>query len=108
MFVAMADDIRVIFIKLADRLHNMKTLMFHPNPEKRQRIALETLNIYVPIAARLGLYRIKNDLEDECFKILHPQEREELISKLSKIIDAKNTDLSHQGFSGERSPILPV
>jgi len=53
MFVAMADDIRVIFIKLSDRLHNMQTLAHHPKPEKRKRIAEETLNIYIPIAGRL-------------------------------------------------------
>jgi GTP pyrophosphokinase len=53
MFIAMADDIRVIFIKLSDRQHNMQTLMSHPNPDKRERIALETLNIYAPIAGRL-------------------------------------------------------
>lgn len=73
MFIAMADDLRVIFIKLADRLHNMKTLKFHPKPEKRERIALETLNIYSPIADRLWLYQFKNNLDKECFKILEPE-----------------------------------
>jgi GTP pyrophosphokinase len=53
MFVAMAQDLRVVFIKLADRLHNMQTLHYHPDPKKRERIALETLNIYSPIADRL-------------------------------------------------------
>jgi GTP pyrophosphokinase len=53
MFIAMAEDLRVIFIKLADRLHNMQTLSHHPNPDKRKRIALETINIYSPVADRL-------------------------------------------------------
>jgi len=53
MFVAMAEDIRVIFVKLSDRLHNMKTIKYHSNHEKIERIALETLNIYAPIADRL-------------------------------------------------------
>ena len=63
MFVAMAEDLRVVFIKLADRLHNMQTLKYHPKPEKRERIALETLNIFSPIADRLWLYHIKNFLD---------------------------------------------
>jgi GTP pyrophosphokinase len=57
----------------------MQTLLYHPNPVKRERIALETLNIYVPIAARLGLYNMKTALSEECFKILHPEERKKLI-----------------------------
>lgn len=70
MFVAMADDLRVIFIKLSDRLHNMRTLQHHPKKEKRTKIALETLNIYAPIADRLWLFNLKNQLEIECFKVL--------------------------------------
>ena len=90
MFIAMADDLRVIFIKLADRQHNMETLHHHPKPEKRERIALETLNIYVPIAGRLGLYSFKSSLEEECFKILHPSERGELISQLQELEDSRS------------------
>ncbi len=73
MFLAMADDIRVILIKLADRLHNMRTLQFH-KANKRKAIAKETLDIYAPIAARLGIYWIKNELEETSFKFLQPDE----------------------------------
>ncbi|MBU4099757.1 MAG: bifunctional (p)ppGpp synthetase/guanosine-3',5'-bis(diphosphate) 3'-pyrophosphohydrolase [Proteobacteria bacterium] len=83
MILAMADDIRVILIKLADRLHNMRTLQFHKE-NKRKQIARETLDIYAPLAARLGIYWIKNELEDISFKYLYPEECsniERLISK---------------------------
>lgn len=69
MFFAMSSDIRVIIIKLADRLHNMRTLEFNP-PEKQQRIARETLDVFVPIANRLGIGEIKIELEDLAFKFL--------------------------------------
>ena len=85
MFIAMAEDLRVIFVKLSDRLHNMKTLKFHPKPEKREKIAIETLNIYAPIADRLGLFAIKNSLEEECFKILEPESYKELKRQLREI-----------------------
>lgn len=71
MFVAMATDLRVILIKLCDRWHNMETLD-HVREEKQRRIAKETLDIYVPIASRLGIYLVKSELEDLCFKHLHP------------------------------------
>jgi guanosine-3',5'-bis(diphosphate) 3'-pyrophosphohydrolase len=86
MFLAMADDIRVILIKLADRLHNMRTLQFH-NPDKRKEIAQETLDIYAPISARLGIYWIKNELEESSFKYTQPEEYAKIESYVSKSKD---------------------
>jgi GTP pyrophosphokinase len=83
MFLAMADDIRVILIKLADRLHNMRTLQYH-SPEKRREIAQETIDIYAPIASRLGIYLIKNELEETSFKYTHPEEYSRIDNLLSK------------------------
>lgn len=77
MFIAMAEDVRVILIKFADRLHNLETLEFLP-PKKQKRIALETLEIYAPIANRLGMGEIKGKLEDASFKYLYPKEYEQL------------------------------
>jgi GTP pyrophosphokinase len=88
MFLAMADDIRVILIKLADRLHNMRTLQFH-KPEKRMKIAKETLDIYAPIAARLGIYWIKNELEESSFKYLHADEYEQIRALVAKSKDER-------------------
>jgi GTP pyrophosphokinase len=83
MFLAMADDIRVILIKLADRLHNMRTLQFH-KPNKRKKIAEETLDIYAPIAARLGIYWIKNELEETSFKYFQPEEYSRIQNLVAK------------------------
>ncbi len=83
MILAMANDIRVIMIKLADRLHNMRTLEYH-SKSKRTEIAQETLDIYAPIAARLGIYWIKNELEEISFRYLQPDicaEIEQLVQK---------------------------
>lgn len=77
IFLAMARDLRVILIKLADRLHNLRTLECL-RPEKQQRIAGETLEIFAPIASRLGVFQIKRELEDLCFRYLYPEEYEEL------------------------------
>ena len=82
MILAMADDIRVILIKLADRLHNMRTLKYH-TPKKREMIAKETLDIYAPIAGRLGIYWIKKELEDTSFMYLQPEE----YSKIEQLIN---------------------
>src|SRR6266487_912636 len=72
MLLAMVDDIRVILVKLADRLHNMRTLE-HMSEERRLRTAQETLDIYAPIANRLGMSKVKNELEDLCFRYLEPK-----------------------------------
>jgi len=82
MFLAMASDIRVVIVRLADRLHNMETLAIH-SKEKRERIALETMNIYVPIANRLGMGDIRGRLEDLSFRYLEP-ENYEYIKKLEE------------------------
>ncbi len=84
MLLAMADDIRVILIKLADRLHNMRTLRFHSQEGKRRKIAQETLDIYAPIASRLGIYWIKSELEDISFMYLQPEAYERIKGLVAK------------------------
>lgn len=80
MFLAMTSDIRIIFIKFCDRLHNLRTLDFLPD-EKKKRIAKETLEIYAPIAGMLGIWRLKWQMEDICFKYLYPEEYQKLEQK---------------------------
>ncbi|TFH65133.1 MAG: bifunctional (p)ppGpp synthetase/guanosine-3',5'-bis(diphosphate) 3'-pyrophosphohydrolase, partial [Gemmatimonadales bacterium] len=83
LLLSMAQDARVILIKLADRLHNMRTLE-HLAPEKRKRIALETMEIYAPLAHRLGMAALKWELEDLAFKFLEPEMYDELRSKIQQ------------------------
>ncbi|MEO8230133.1 MAG: bifunctional (p)ppGpp synthetase/guanosine-3',5'-bis(diphosphate) 3'-pyrophosphohydrolase [Chloroflexota bacterium] len=91
MFLAMAEDIRVVLIKLADRLHNMRTLAPLP-PDKQQRIARQTMEIYAPLAERLGIWQIKWELEDLAFKALEPDRFREL----AKLLDTRRK--GREGF----------
>jgi guanosine-3',5'-bis(diphosphate) 3'-pyrophosphohydrolase len=90
MVLAMVDDIRVVLVKLADRLHNMRTLQFLP-PEKRQRIARETLDVYAPIAHRLGMGKVRVELEDLSFQYLEPDEYE----KLRRAVEQRRASTDH-------------
>ncbi len=88
MFFAMAEDVRVIFVKLADRLHNMRTMEYVQDEEKRRYKALETLEVYAPIAHKLGIHVIKSELEDLCFKVLNYEEYQ----KMKKLIAQKKAE----------------
>ncbi|WP_184042716.1 RelA/SpoT family protein [Roseospira visakhapatnamensis] len=83
LVLAMSNDIRVLLVKLADRLHNMRTLRFVKKPEKRRRIALETMEIFAPLAERIGMHEVKDELQDLAFKELHPDARESILTRLS-------------------------
>jgi len=111
LFVSMASDIRVIIIKLADRLHNMRSLNFLSH-ERQQRMAKETLEIYAPLAGRLGISNIKCELEDLCLKYLEPEAYEFLAENIklkqaerqefvSKIVDELNNLLKSSNIEGE-------
>ncbi len=108
MLVAMSRDIRVLLVKLADRLHNMRTLE-HMKPEKQEAIARETMDIYAPLANRLGLSWVKLELEDLSFRYLHPREYGELVTALGKtekdrkrfieeVVEVLGTTLKKQGM----------
>lgn len=111
MFLAMSKDIRVIMIKLADRLHNMRTLQ-HMRPEKQQEIARETLDIYSPIAHRLGISKIKVELDDLSLKYLEPEAYYDLVDKISvrksvreqyiqTIVDEVSEHIEHAGIKAQ-------
>ena len=113
MFMAMAEDIRVVIIKLADRLHNMRTL--EPMPlHKQVRIARETMDIYAPLANRLGLGQIARELEDLCFRYLEPEKHERITNLLTASQESRERyvaqvekllryELSRQGIQAELS-----
>ena len=111
IFVAMANDVRVIFITLADRLHNMRSLNFLSN-ERQQRIARETLEIFTPLAGRLGISQIKCELEDLCLKYLDPEAYEFLVKNINLaladrkrfvdfVVDQIKEILESSNFTGE-------
>ena len=94
MFLAMSKDIRVLVIKLADRLHNMRTLEFMP-PNKQIEKATETLEIFAPLAARLGIFTIKFELEDLALKYLHPEEYDDLVIKIGQMKTKRETIINN-------------
>jgi GTP pyrophosphokinase len=111
MVVAMAKDIRVIFVKLSDRMHNMRTLQY-VSEEKQKNIAQETLDIYVPLASRLGINSVKSDLEDLCLRFLKPDIYYRLAEKVTMkksereqyirdVIDTIHEKFSEYGLRGE-------
>ncbi|WP_341266398.1 RelA/SpoT family protein [Candidatus Phytoplasma fraxini] len=123
MFLAMANDIRVVLIKLADRLHNMQTLKIM-RPDKRVRISKETLSIYVPLTHRLGLFKIKSELEDLSFRYINPNEyyrisslinmkkneREKSINKIISNIEVlfHNSNIQNCSISGRSKNIYSI
>lgn len=92
MILAMAKDIRVVLIKLSDRLHNLRTLQFLPE-DRRRIIARETLELYAPLAARLGIFKIKAEMEDLSFQHLHPMEYESLAQKTERSAEVQEAQL---------------
>lgn len=95
LLVAISRDIRTLLVKLADRLHNMRTLHFIPKPEKRQRIARETMEIYAPLAERIGMQKIKDELQDIAFKELNADGYATVMSRLEKLRQS-DTDIITQ------------
>ena len=90
LLLAMSEDIRVLLIKLADRLHNMRTLHFLKKPEKRMRIAKETLDIYAPLAERIGMQEVKSELEEIAFAELHKEAHDSIVARLNFLREQGN------------------
>lgn len=98
-FIAMANDLRVVIIKFADRLHNLRTLQFLPSEEKRRRIAIESIEVYAPLANRLGMGKLKGDIEDAAFPYAFPKEYlqiEEIIKEKKDLYKKYLTEVSGQ------------
>ncbi len=119
LFLAMSNDIRVLLVKLADRVHNMRTLHFIKDEEKRKRIARETLEIYAPLASRIGITKFKDELHNYAFEHLYPREYENVIDQLTnmpqsqQLIENINEDITKvleagglkaQVFGREKTP----
>ncbi|MCP1336112.1 RelA/SpoT family protein [Futiania mangrovi] len=112
LILAMSNDIRVLLVKLADRLHNMRTLHFIAKPEKRRRIAEETVEIYAPLAGRIGMQGMRDELEDLAFAEVNPDGREQILARLarhreqdggvvSRIADALRILLAEKGIEAQ-------
>lgn len=91
LLLAMSEDIRVLLVKLADRLHNMRTLHFIKNPEKRKRIATETMEIFSPLAERIGMQEMKNELDDLAFGEINAEARDSVMKRLDYLRDEGKT-----------------
>ena len=85
LMLAMSADIRVLLVKLADRLHNMRTLQYIKAPEKRRRIAQETFDVYAPLAGRIGMQHVREELEDLAFQELYPEARKSIVTRLERL-----------------------
>ena len=94
----MSKDIRVLLVKLADRLHNMRTIQFIPQENRRHRIASETLEIYAPLAGRLGMHEFKDELEDLSFQILNPSAYSSLMTRIENL-KKDNSNLIEKAYS---------
>ena len=95
LILAMSKDIRVLLVKLADRLHNMRTIQFIPNESSRKRISSETLEIYAPLAGRLGMHEFKDELEDLSFQILNPSAYASILNR-TEYLKKDTSDLTNK------------